>query len=66
MLNEKKVFRYTPSIFGLRTSRNSESAILIFWWVLACTGSDVNKVAIDFGDDNNSELTRKNRDISVK
>ena len=64
--NEKKVSRYTPSNLGLRTSGSSESAILIFWWVLACAGSDVNKVTDDFGADINSEFSRRNWDISVK
>ena len=32
----------------------------------ACAGSGVNKVTDDFGADINSELTSKNRDISVK
>ena len=60
MFNEKKVSRYIPSIFGLRTKESSESAILIFGWVLACAGSGVNKVIDDFGVDINSELICKN------
>ena len=35
VLNEKKVSRYTPSIFGLQTRGSSEWAILIFRRVLA-------------------------------
>ena len=66
LLNEKKVSRYTPSNLGLRTSGNSESAILIFGRVLACAGSGVNKVTDDFGADIKSEFSRRNRDISVK
>ena len=66
VLNEKKVSKYTPSNFGLRTLGSSESSILIFWWVLACAGSGVNKVTDDFGADINSKVTRKKRDISVK
>ena len=66
LLNEKKVSRYTPSNLGLRTSGISESAILIFRWVLACAGSGVNKVTYDFGADIKSEFSRRNRDISVK
>ena len=66
LLNEKKVSRYTPSNLGLRTSGISESAILIFGWVLSCAGSGVNKVTDDFGADIKSEFSRRNRDISVK
>ena len=66
LLNEKKVSRYTPSNLGLRTSGISESAILIFGWVLACAGSGVNKVTDDFGADIKSEFSRRNWDISVK
>ena len=62
----KRMYRYTPSSFGLRTRGSSESAILIFEWVLACDGSGVNKVTDEFGADVNSELTRKKRDIFVK
>ena len=60
VLNENKVSIYTPSNFGQRTRRSSESSILIFGWALACAGSGVNKVTDDFGADTNSELTRKN------
>ena len=35
----------------------SESAILIFGWVLACAGSGVNKVTDDFGADIKSEFS---------
>ena len=66
LLNEKKISRYTPSNIGLRTSGSSESAILIFGRVLACTGSGANKVTYDFGADIKSEFSRRNRDISVK
>ena len=38
LLNEKKVSSYTPSNLGLRTSGISESAILIFGWVLSLSG----------------------------
>ena len=57
--------RYTPSIFVLRTRGSSGSAILIFGWILAYAGSDVNKITDDFGADINSELTHKKRDVSV-
>ena len=46
MLNGNKVSKYTPSIFGLRTSQSSESSISIFGWVLL---AGVNKVTDDFG-----------------
>ena len=62
----KKRGKYPPGILGLRTRGSSESAILIFGCVLACALSGVNKVTYDFGADINSELARKNRDISVK
>ena len=65
-VKETKVFKYTHSILGLRTRGSSESAILIFGWVLACAGSGVNTITDDFGADINSELTCKKRDISVK
>ena len=61
-----KVSKYTPSIFGMRTRRSSESAILMFGWVLACAVSGANKVTDVFGTDINSELTRKKRVISDK
>ena len=54
LLNEKKVYRYTPSNSGMRTSVSPE--ILIFGRVWACAGSGVNKVADDFGADINSEF----------
>ena len=66
LLNENKVYRYTPSNLGLRTSGSSESAILIFGRVLACAGSGVNKVTDDYGADIKSEFSRRNRDIPVK
>ena len=66
MLNEKKVSKYTSSIFGLQARRTSESSILILGWVLACAGSGENKVTDAFGSDINSELTHKKRDISNK
>ena len=44
VLNEKNISKYTPSNFGLRTRGSSESSVLIFGWVLACTGSGVNRV----------------------
>ena len=59
LLNEKKVSKYTPSNLGLRTSGISESAILIFGWVLACAGSGVNKVTDNFGADIKSEFSRR-------
>ena len=43
---QKNVFIY-PDI-GLRTSGSSEPQILIFGWVLACIGSGVNRVTVDF------------------
>ena len=54
------------NILLVTTRGSSESSILIFGWVLACSESGVNKVTDDFGADINSELTRKKRDISVK
>ena len=54
VLNEKKVSKYTPSNFGMRTRGSSKSSILIFGWVLACAGSGVNKVTENFGADINS------------
>ena len=63
MLNEKKVSRYTPSIFCLWTRGISESEIFV--WVLACAGSGVNKVTDDFGVDIKNELSRKKGDICV-
>ena len=39
--------------------------ILIFGWVLACIGSVVHRVTVDFGADINNELSRNNQDISV-
>ena len=50
---------YTHSFFVLRTKGSSESAILIFRWVLAFADSGVNKVIDDFGADIISEFTRK-------
>ena len=61
LLNENNVSRCTPSNLGLRTSGISESAILIFGWVLACAGSGVNKVTHDFGADIKSAFSRRNR-----
>ena len=46
---KRKVSKYTPSNFGLRTKGGSESSILIFRWVLAYAMSGVNKVTDDFG-----------------
>ena len=66
VLNEKKISKYSPSNFGMRTRGSSESSILIFGWILAFAGSGVNKVTNNFDADINSELTRKKRDISVK
>ena len=66
LLNEKKVSRYTPSNFGLRSSGSSESAILIFGRVLACAGSGVNMVTDDFGADIKGKFSLRNPDISVK
>ena len=40
--------------------------ILIFGWVLACFGSGVNRVTVDFGADINNELSRRKHDISVR
>ena len=59
MLNKNKVSKYIPSKFRLRTSGSSESSILICGWVLACTGSRVDKVTDEFGADINRELTSK-------
>ena len=56
---ENKVSRYNPVILGLRTRGSSESAILIFGRVLACSGSGVNKVTDDFGADINSGFSVK-------
>ena len=69
VLNEKKVSKYTHSNFWLWTRGSSESAILIFRWVLTCARSGVNKFTDDLVADINSELTRKKpghlRQISV-
>ena len=62
LLNEKNVSSYTPSNLGLLTSGSSESAILIFGWVLACAGSGVNNVTDDFGADIKREFSRRNRE----
>ena len=45
---------------------SSASEILIFGWVLACIGSGVNRVTVDFGVDINSELSCRKQDISVR
>ena len=66
VLNENNVSKYTPSNFGLRTRGRSESSILIYGWVLTCTGSGVNKAIDEFGADINSEFIRKKRNISIK
>ena len=66
LLNEKKVSRYTPSNVGMQTSGSSESAILIFGRVLACTGPGVNKVTDDLGAVIKGEFSHRNPDISVK
>ena len=42
------------------------SDILIFGWVLACIGSGVNRVTVDFGAAINNELCRRKQDISVR
>ena len=41
------------------------SEILIFGLVLACIGSGVNRVNVEFGADNNNELSCRKQDISV-
>ena len=38
---------------------SSASEILIFGWVLACIGSVVNRVTVDFGADINNKLSRR-------
>ena len=65
-LNGKNVSRYTPSNIVLRTKGSSASEILIFGWVLACIGSGVNKVTVEFRDDINTKLSSKNQDISIR
>ena len=42
------------------------SELLIFGWVLACIGSGVNKVTVDFGADINNELSCRKQDISLR
>ena len=64
--NEKNVSRHTPSSFGLRTRGRSASEILIFGCVLACIGSGVNMVTVDFGADINNVLFRRKQDLSVR
>ena len=66
VLNEMKVSRYAASNLGLRTSGSSESAILIFGWVLAFAVCGVNNVSDDFGADIKSQFSRRNGDISVQ
>ena len=61
VLNEKNVSRYTPSSFGLRTRGSSASDILIFGLVLACFGSGVNRVTVDFGADINNDVLEADR-----
>ena len=39
---------------------------LIFGWVLACIGSGVNMVTVDFGAHINNELSRTKQCISVR
>ena len=51
-LNEKKVSKYSPR-------GSSESSIVIFGWVLACSGTRLNKVTDDSDADINRELTHK-------
>ena len=65
-LNEKNVSIYTPSNFGLRTRGSSASEILILGWLLACIGSGMNKITVDFGADINNELSYRKQDISVR
>ena len=45
---------------------SSASEILILGWVLACIGSEVNRVTVDFGADINNELSRSKQDISIR
>ena len=58
--------RMYPSNFGLRTRGSSASDIFIFWLVLACIETGVNKVTVNFGADINNELSCRKQDISVR
>ena len=60
---ENKVYICTPGIFWLRTRGRSESEVLVFWRVLACAGSGVNRVSVDFEADMNNKLACKKQDI---
>ena len=62
----RRMYPNTLSSFELRTRGSSASEILIFGWVLACFGSGVNRVTVDFGAYINNELSRRKHDISVK
>ena len=42
------------------------SEILISRWVLACIGSGVNRVTVDFGADINNELSCRKQDIFAR
>ena len=50
--------RYPDTLcnYVVRTMGSSVSEILIFGWVLACIGSEVNIDTVDFGTDINNEL----------
>ena len=50
----------------INTWKEHASEILIFGLVLACIGSGVNKVTVDFGADINNELSCRKQDISVR
>ena len=52
---------YPNILLGLQTRGSSASEILIFGWVLACIGSGVNRLTVDFGADINNELSRMKR-----
>ena len=42
------------------------SDILIFGWLLACIGSGVNRVTVDFGADINNEVSCRKQVITVR
>ena len=50
----------------MRTKGSSVSEIWIFGWLLACIGSGVNRVTVDFGADINDDLSCRKQYISVR
>ena len=60
------IVSFTVGHFWLRTRESSMSEILSIGWALACIGSVVNRVTVDFAADINSELSFRKQDISVR